>query len=567
MECGGLADNVGGSNAISVNPIKDSSSGSLDGFPQESVSLQETSEHVSSFIWKVLVFEDFVLLFLNTTDTDFDHDFPHSNVTCLFHSAASRPVSSSALGWSMRAIWCETPDNSHWSHLTGQNVTAIIGTSKLSSSAVFNGTSAGAAMVYESVDAGNGSTLVFAKGLPLQRRREPNEERIRCLYGDGVTQVAVKVAGSCLEGVLCKPPSGKDSGVFAAGAVLTLSADNQTLASVGRVRSLPGLRFPTRGKGGQRLEDRERAPGGGGSGQPHFHICMCTVIRDHAKYLREWVTYHAHLGVERVILYDNGSADDIDSVVDSLQAFNVTKYPWPWIKAQEAGFAHCATRAREICVWLLFVDVDEFPFPAGLLLGPRPKPGQKPTRIPVSEGSALGAIIQKAEGVVEGEGKVLGSIGFKCQSFGASGLEELPPSGQAANYVCRMRKANRFKSLVRLKAVGGPRCNNIHHFSHVKESGYVEHVPHIREAVVKHFKFPVWKEFRQKFKRRASTVVRDWNDNNATGLEDKVVGLTTDLEEPPDWRLRFCEVNDTDLQTYVKLVFSDPKLGLLPWER
>ena len=130
-----------------------------------------------------------------------------------------------------------------------------------------------------------------------------------------------------------------------------------------------------------------------------------------------------------------------------------------------------------------------------------------------------------------------------------------------------MRKAERFKSLVRLEAVGGAHCNKIHHFSHAEGSGYVEYNADIREAVVKHFKFPVWKYFKQKFKIRVSTIVRDWNDNNAKGLEDKVVGLTTDLEEPPDWRFRFCELNDTDLQTYVKLVFSDPKDGLLPWER
>jgi hypothetical protein len=40
-------------------------------------------------------------------------------------------------------------------------------------------------------------------------------------------------------------------------------------------------------------------------------VCACTMVRDVAKFLGEWVVYHAAVGVDRFFLYDNGSQDEL----------------------------------------------------------------------------------------------------------------------------------------------------------------------------------------------------------------------------------------------------------------
>jgi len=88
------------------------------------------------------------------------------------------------------------------------------------------------------------------------------------------------------------------------------------------------------------------------------------MVRDVAKFLREWVAYHAAVGVDRFFLYDNGSQDDLAGEVRQLRAagFDVSTRPWPWPKTQEAGFSYAAAAHRGSCEWMAFVDVDEFIF-------------------------------------------------------------------------------------------------------------------------------------------------------------------------------------------------------------
>ena len=40
------------------------------------------------------------------------------------------------------------------------------------------------------------------------------------------------------------------------------------------------------------------------------YLAMCTMYRDHAAYLAEWIEFHRLVGAERFFLYDNGSTDN-----------------------------------------------------------------------------------------------------------------------------------------------------------------------------------------------------------------------------------------------------------------
>ena len=105
------------------------------------------------------------------------------------------------------------------------------------------------------------------------------------------------------------------------------------------------------------------------------YLAACTIYRDDADYLAEWLEFHRLAGVERFFLYDNGSRDHhLDVLAPYLDEGVVTRHEWraPFLgrngrpKALFTAFEHCAGAHRGDARWIAFLDVDEFLFsPAG----------------------------------------------------------------------------------------------------------------------------------------------------------------------------------------------------------
>lgn len=214
-------------------------------------------------------------------------------------------------------------------------------------------------------------------------------------------------------------------------------------------------------------------------------------------------------------------------------------YEWPWIKTQEAGFAHCALRARDTCEWVGFIDVDEFMYlPSNL------------------------TTIHDVIGRYSNDSSV-GELRTDCHTFGPSGRKEVPQEGVVLGYTCRMGAPERHKSIVRPDMLNPSLINIVHHF-HLKEGVKYVYVEN-KVMVINHYKYQVWDIFKEKFERRVATYVVDWKEEENVGSKDRAPGLGTKPIEPPDWAYRFCEVNDTGLSDWVRDVFTDHNTGLLPW--
>ncbi|KAJ7005633.1 hypothetical protein NC653_005064 [Populus alba x Populus x berolinensis] len=72
-------------------------------------------------------------------------------------------------------------------------------------------------------------------------------------------------------------------------------------------------------------------------------VGACAMVFDVAKFLREWVVYHSKIGVEKFVLYDNDSDDDLMKVIKELnqEGYSIERSFWIWPKTQEAGrFSH-----------------------------------------------------------------------------------------------------------------------------------------------------------------------------------------------------------------------------------
>ncbi|XP_059316646.1 glycosyltransferase family 92 protein RCOM_0530710 [Lycium ferocissimum] len=394
------------------------------------------------------------------------------------------------------------------------------------------------------------TAVVFVKGLNLRPQRESDSSQFSCHFGlgnfekDGKFALRTKAITAAQEVVRCELPlSVRKSPEKARGIRITIGMlphihakaheKHVLLPSVAKISDL-------KTEGRRNIENVK------------YDLCMCTMVWNQASALREWITYHSWLGVERWFIYDNNSDDNIKAVVEELETennYNVTRHVWPWIKTQEAGFSHCALRAKQECNWVSFMDVDEyFYFPYS-------------TRTGYAGQHALRSLVAN----VSSSSPKIAEIRTTCHSFGPSGLNSAPSQGITVGYTCRLKSPERHKSIIRPDALDTTLLNVVHHFYLRKGFRYLN-LPQ-STAVINHYKYQVWEVFRAKFFRRVATYVTDWQKNQNEGSRDRAPGLGTEAIEPPNWPLQFCEVWDTGLRDFVLSNFADLSTGLLPWER
>ncbi|KAL9157434.1 hypothetical protein ABFS82_08G005500 [Erythranthe guttata] len=390
-------------------------------------------------------------------------------------------------------------------------------------------------LAYEAmIDQQDNSTIVFVKGLNLGSGKSANPSKFKCIYGSHLTgsnnsALWADAVSAAQEIVRCRTPLSVLNNTTSNGSVKVSVkvAGRKTLDSIARVKN--------------HHRHRQLGP------KKKHKICVCTMLRNQARFLPEWFTYHASIGIRNWFIYDNNSDDEIERVVESMAGENhsVTRVVWPWIKSQEAGFAHCALRARDSCEWVGFIDVDEF------------------IHLP-SNSSLLDVIDSQSKLPSSSNSREVGEIRVSCHDFGPSGLKEMPAKGVTVGYTCRMGAPERHKSIVRPEALNSSLINYVHHFQ--LKAGFRVVNLNRREVVINHYKYQVWAVFKEKFYRRVAAYVSDWQEKTNVGSKDRTPGLGTKPVEPADWSSRFCEVNDTGLRNRVLETFTDPKTGLLPWE-
>lgn len=390
----------------------------------------------------------------------------------------------------------------------------------------------------------DGSTAaVFVKGLSLRADRESDPTHFSCHFGLGKRgryAIRTKALSAAQEVVRCAlPQSFLSSTDKAEGIRVTLGVQHHVrgrvlVPSVAKVSNL----------GKKRSEGK-------------YELCVCTMVWNQGSAMREWIVYHAWLGVERWFIYDNNSDDGIDEVIQQLdlERYNVSRHVWPWIKTQEAGFSHCALRAKDECNWISFMDVDEyFYFPYST-----PK-HQRFRKLGYAGQNSLRTLVAN----VSSSSGAIAEIRTSCHSFGPSGLSSPPPQGVTVGYSCRLQSPERHKSIIRPDALHSTLLNVVHHFRLKKGFKYLN-LPG-STAVINHYKYQVWEVFRAKFYRRVATYVADWHQNQNEGSRDRAPGLGTEAIEPPNWPQKFCEVWDTGLRDFVLANLADFSTGLLPWE-
>lgn len=370
--------------------------------------------------------------------------------------------------------------------------------------------------------------VVFVKGVNKRQGVNRAPQDFNCVFGDNVANATRSSVTSSLQEVFrCQRPD-----LVAVSTLVRVSlefiADKNVMPSIAYGDPVRNLTVT----------------------KPKSLLCACTMVYNVAKFLREWVIYHSSIGVDKFIFYDNGSDDDLYHVVEKLvsDGYNISMDFWLWPKTQEAGFSHCAIVNKDLCTWMMYIDVDEFVY----------APAWSNSTVPSK--TMLRSFLQNAD-------PDIGQIMIGCHEFGPSNQKKHPVLGVMQGYNCRNKSENRHKSIVLLDAISDSLLNVIHHFD--LKLGYKSRKLNVHSVVINHYKFQAWPEFKAKFRRRVSAYVVDWTQAVNPKSNDRAPGLGFSAVEPKGWPQKFCEVHDNELKNMVERWFGVKTLTgyHMVWER
>lgn len=163
-------------------------------------------------------------------------------------------------------------------------------------------------------------------------------------------------------------------------------------------------------------------------------LALCLRFRDEARFLGEWLEYHAAAGIDHFFLYNNFSTDNYPSVIQPwLDAGRVTLVDWPRVPASPWAEEDCVRRALGRFRWLGFLDADEF--------------------VVIRDGRSIGEFL---DGVPNAPG-----VGLQWRMFGSSMHRKRPDAPVILAYQqCAARPNMHIKTFVRPERAA--QCRNSH---------------------------------------------------------------------------------------------------------
>ena len=100
-----------------------------------------------------------------------------------------------------------------------------------------------------------------------------------------------------------------------------------------------------------------------------FLLTACTMVKNEAPYVVEWIEYNRIQGVDRIIIYDHNSTDNITLLNDFYQQrdpgfqLHVMKSLEPPASGKglaQKNFQHCLDEYGNSTEWMMIADVDEY---------------------------------------------------------------------------------------------------------------------------------------------------------------------------------------------------------------
>lgn len=96
-----------------------------------------------------------------------------------------------------------------------------------------------------------------------------------------------------------------------------------------------------------------------------YKLGVVAIVKNEARFMEEWVLFHLNQGVDKIIIYDNGSTDDIRSVLKPYIKRKAVKYIYyPGKKLQCDVYNDAIYRYGRFFKYMIMLDADEFLYPS-----------------------------------------------------------------------------------------------------------------------------------------------------------------------------------------------------------
>lgn len=168
-------------------------------------------------------------------------------------------------------------------------------------------------------------------------------------------------------------------------------------------------------------------------------LVIAAIVKNEGDYIEEWLGYHLLIGVDKFIIYDNDSTDNLKEILGSYIDKGIVDYvSYPGQLMQTKAYTDAINRYKDKTKYLGFIDIDEF--------------------IVVSNGQSLKELLHTHFDSF----KHVGGLAIQWYNFGTSGHKSKPEGLVIENYI--KRGPSSFRPLI--KTIGNPRmmecCVNPH---------------------------------------------------------------------------------------------------------
>lgn len=96
-----------------------------------------------------------------------------------------------------------------------------------------------------------------------------------------------------------------------------------------------------------------------------YYSAVILLIKDENRYLKEWIDWHTAIGFDHIYIYDNGSKERVQDVVETFESsvrekITITDWTGHHAHIQQDAYNHFLENYGVDVRWGLFIDSDEF---------------------------------------------------------------------------------------------------------------------------------------------------------------------------------------------------------------
>jgi len=229
-------------------------------------------------------------------------------------------------------------------------------------------------------------------------------------------------------------------------------------------------------------------------------LSIVVMIKNESEYIKEWLEYHKLVGVDKFIVYDNNSEDDLKSILQPyIDAGEVDYVFYPKTQAdfekkgkkteywafQAYAYNDAIKKYRNKSKWIGFIDIDEF-------------------IIPVKSEKIIDVINEIEKNTMKGKEFV--GLAINWVMYGFSGHREKPEGLIIENFIRNEGIQAEYKSIVNPRTVILYQVHAALHFfkiEMVNEQGKKAYIPDVLRANIEkirinHYYTKSYEEYTQK---------------------------------------------------------------------